>query len=296
MPTQTADDFAPEVLRLFDQYVHGSISRRAFLDGAGKYAVGGTTAAGLLEALSPNFAQAQQVSPADTRLVGSTVGFDSPKGYGKASGYLVKPASAAGDIPAILVIHENRGLNPHIEDIARRLALEGYLAFAPDALFPLGGYPGDEDKARERFGQLDPAKVKADFLAAAQMLKTRAGTNGRVGAVGFCFGGGLVNWLATQWPDLDAGVAFYGVAPDLADVPRIRAPLEFHFAGNDDRVNATWPPYEAALKDAHVRYQAFVYRFAEHGFNNDTTPRFDAKAAGLAWQRTLSFFAQNLRE
>jgi carboxymethylenebutenolidase len=296
MPTRTADDFAPEVLKLFDQYVHGGLSRRGFLDGAGKYAMGGATAVGLLEALAPNFAQAQQVSPADTRLVGGTLAFDSPQGYGRASGYLVKPAKAdATNLPAILVVHENRGLNPHIEDIARRLALEGYLVFAPDALFPLGGYPGDEDKARELFGQLDQAKVKADFLAAAQMLKTRAGTNGRVGAVGFCFGGGLVNYLATKWPDLNAGVAFYGVAPDLADVPHIRAPLEFHFAGNDERVNATWPPYEAALKDAHVRYQAFVYRGVEHGFNNDTTPRFDAKSAGLAWQRTLSFLAQNLK-
>ena len=296
MPTQTADDFAPEVLQLFDQYVHGGISRRGFLDGAGRYAVGGTTAAGLLEALSPNFAQAQQVSPGDARIIGSTFGFDSPQGHGKASGYLVKPARTAGpDIPAILVVHENRGLNPHIEDIARRLALEGYLVFAPDALFSLGGYPGDEDKARELFGQLDQAKVRADFLAAAQLLKTHAGTNGRVGAVGFCFGGGMVNFLATQWPDLNAGVSFYGVAPDLAAVPRIRSPLEFHFAGNDERVNATWPPYEAALKEAHVRYQAFIYPGVEHGFNNDTTPRFDAKAAGLAWQRTLSFFAQNLK-
>jgi len=296
MPTQTADDFAPEVLQLFDQYVHGGISRRGFLDGAGKYAVGGMTAVGLLEALSPDFAQAQQVAPTDARIVGSTLVFDSPQGDGKASGYLVKPAQApAKDIPAILVIHENRGLNPHIEDIARRLALEGYLVFAPDALFSLGGYPGDEDKARELFGKLDQAKVRADFLAAARLLKTHAGTNGRVGAVGFCFGGGLVNWLAAQWPDLNAGVPFYGVAPDLADVPRIRAPLQLHFAGNDDRVNATWPPYEAALKAAQVKYESFVYPGVEHGFNNDTTPRFDAKAAALAWQRTLAFFAQNLR-
>jgi carboxymethylenebutenolidase len=295
MPRQTADDFAPEVLKLFDQYVHGGISRRGFLDGAGKYAVGGMTAAGLLEALSPDFAQAQQVSPTDARLVTSRLNFDSPQGYGKASGYLAKPAKAGADIPAILVVHENRGLNPHIEDIARRLALEGYLAFAPDALFSLGGYPGDEDKARELFGKLDPAKVKADFLAAAQLLKTHAGTNGRVGAVGFCFGGGVVNVLATQWPDLNAGVPFYGVAPDLADVPRIRAPLMLHFAGNDERVDATWPPYEAALKAAHVKYEAFVYPGVEHGFNNDTTPRFDPKAAALAWQRTLAFFAQNLR-
>ena len=297
MPTQTAADFAPEVLKLFDQYVHGGISRRGFLDGAGKYAVGGMTAVGLLEALSPNFAQAQQVAPSDPRIVASRLGYDSPQGYGKASGYLVKPAQAPGkDIPAILVIHENRGLNPHIEDIARRLALEGYLVFAPDALFSLGGYPGDEDKARELFGKLDQAKVKADFLAAAQLLKTQAGTNGRVGAVGFCFGGGVVNWLATQWPDLNAAVPFYGVAPDLADVPRIRAPLLLHFAGNDARVDATWPPYEAALKAAHAKYEAFVYPGVEHGFNNDTTPRFDAKAAGLAWQRTLAFFAENLRK
>ena len=296
MPRQTAADFEPEVLKLFDQYVHGGLSRRGFLDGASRYAVGGVTALGLLEALAPNFAAAQQVSPGDARLVASTLAFDSPKGYGKASGYLVKPAKPAGDIPAVLVIHENRGLNPHIEDITRRLALEGYLAFAPDALFSLGGYPGDEDKARDLFGKLDQAKVRADFLAAAQLLKTQAGTNGRVGAVGFCFGGGLVNWLATQWPDLNAGVPFYGVAPELADVPRIRAPLLLHFAGNDARVDATWPPYEDALKAAHAKYEAFVYPGVEHGFNNDTTPRFDAKAAGLAWQRTLAFFAENLRK
>jgi carboxymethylenebutenolidase len=295
MPRKTAADFAPEVLKLFDQYVHGGISRRGFLDGASKYAVGGMTAAGLLEALSPNFAQAQQVPPTDARLVASTMTFDSPQGHGKASGYLVKPAKPPANMPAILVVHENRGLNPHIEDIARRLALEGYLVFAPDALFSLGGYPGDEDKARELFGKLDPAKVKADFLAAAPLLKTQAGTNGRVGAVGFCFGGGIVNILATQWPDLNAGVPFYGAAPNLTDVPRIRAPLLLHFAGNDERINGMWPMYEAALKAAHVKYEAFVYAGVEHGFNNDTTPRFDAKAAALAWQRTLAFFAQNLK-
>jgi len=295
MPRLTSADFAPEVLKLFDQYVHGGISRRGFLDSAGKYAVGGMTAVGLLEALSPNFAQAQQVKPTDARIVASTLAFDSPQGYGKASGYLVKPAQAAGPLPAVLVIHENRGLNPHIEDIARRLALAGFVAFAPDALFSLGGYPGDEDKARELFGKLDPAKVKQDFLAAAQLLKTQGDTNGRVGAVGFCFGGGVVNWLATQWPDLNAGAPFYGVAPALEDVPRIRAPLQLHFAGNDQRVNATWPPYDAALTAAHVKHEGFVYPGVEHGFNNDTTPRFDAKAAALAWQRTVAFFAQNLR-
>jgi carboxymethylenebutenolidase len=295
MPRLTASDFQPEVLKLFDQYVHGGITRRGFLDGAGKYAAGGMTAVGLLEALSPNFAAAQQVAPTDARLVVSTLAYDSPQGYGKASGYLVRPAKARADMPAILVVHENRGLNPHIEDIARRLALEGYLVFAPDALFSLGGYPGDEDKARELFGKLDPARIKADFLAAAPLLKTQAGTNGRVGAVGFCLGGGVVNFLATQWPDLNAAVPFYGVAPALADVARIRAPLLLHFAGNDERVNATWPAYEAALKAAHVRYEAHVYPGVEHGFNNDTTPRFDAKAAALGWQRTLAFFAQNLK-
>jgi carboxymethylenebutenolidase len=295
MPRQTAADFEPEVLKLFDQYVHGGITRRGFLDGASKYTVGGITAVGLLEALSPNFAAAQQVPPADSRLVASTLSFDSPQGYGKASGYLVRPAKAPAKIPAILVVHENRGLNPHIEDIARRLALEGYLVFAPDALFTLGGYPGDEDKARELFGKLDQAKVKADFLAAAALLKTQGGTNGRVGAIGFCFGGGIVNTLATQWPDLNAGVPFYGAAPTLADVPRIRAPLLLHFAGNDERINGMWPPYEAALKAAHVKYEAFVYAGVEHGFNNDTTPRFDAQAAALAWQRSLAFFSKNLK-
>ena len=295
MPRLTAADFDPAVLKLFDQYVHGAISRRGFLEGAARYAVGGTTAAGLLAALAPDFASARQVDPADPRLLASTLAFDSPQGYGKASGYLVRPAKAAGDIPAVLVVHENRGLNPHIEDIARRLALEGYLVLAPDALFTLGGYPGDEDKARELFGKLDPAKVQADFLAAARLLKTQAGTNGRVGAVGFCFGGGLVNWLATQWPDLNAGVPFYGVAPRLDDVPRIRAPLMLHFAGNDPRVDATWPMYEAALKAAGARYEAFFYPGVEHGFNNDTTPRYDAKAAALAWQRTLAFFNRHLR-
>ena len=294
MPRQTAADFPREVLNLFDQYVHGGISRRGFLDGASKYTVGGMTAAGLLEALSPNFAAAQQVPDSDPRIVTSHVTFDSSKGYGKASGYLVRPAKGPAKIPAVLVVHENRGLNPHIEDITRRLAIEGYLAFAPDALFTVGGYPGDEDKARELFGKLDQVKVRADFLAAAQLLKTQPGTNGRVGAVGFCFGGGVVNFLATQWPDLNAGVPFYGTAPDLAAVPRIRAPLQLHFAGNDQRVNATWPPYDAALTAAHVRHEAFVYPGVEHGFNNDTTPRYDAAAAKLAWQRTVDFFHAKL--
>ena len=295
MIRKTAADFDPEVLRWFDRYVHGDVDRRGFLNGVARYAVGGVTAAMLLESLSPRFAQAQQVKPEDSRISARYVEYASSEGSGKVRGYLARPAGGGGKLPGILVVHENRGLNPHIEDIARRLALDNFVAFAPDALFSLGGYPGDEDKARELFGKLDTAKVQADFLAAAQLLKTQAGTNGRVGAVGFCFGGGVVNWLATQWPDLNAGVPFYGVAPRLDDVPRIRAPLMLHFAGNDQRVDATWPPYEAALKAAGARFEAFVYPGVEHGFNNDTTPRYDAKAAGLAWQRTLAFFAQHLR-
>jgi carboxymethylenebutenolidase len=295
MPRQTAADFPREVLKLFDQYVHGAISRRGFLDGAGKYSVGGMTAVGLLEALAPNFAAAQQVPENDLRIVTSHVAFDSPKGYGKASGYLVRPAKGPAKIPAVLVVHENRGLNPHIEDVARRLAIEGYLAFAPDALFTVGGYPGDEDKARELFSKLDAAKVKADFLAAAAMLKSMGGTNGRLGTTGFCFGGGVVNFLATQLPELNAAAPFYGPAPTIADVANIKSPLLLHFAQNDDRINAGWPPYEAALKAAHVKYEAYTYPNTEHGFNNDTTPRFDAQAAALAWQRTLTFFAHHLR-
>lgn len=294
-PTKTAADFSREVLDLFDQYVHGGLSRRGFLDGAGKYAVGGTTAVGLLEALSPNFAAAQQVADSDPRIVTSHVAFDSPKGYGKASGYLVRPAKGPAKIPAVLVVHENRGLNPHIEDIARRLALEGYVALAPDALFSLGGYPGDEDKARELFGKLDAAKVKADFVAAAGVLRGMPGTNGRMGVTGFCFGGGVTNFLATQLPDLNAAAPFYGPAPAIADAASIKSPMLLHFAQNDDRINATWKEFEPALKAAKVRYEAYVYPNTEHGFNNDTTPRYDAQAAALAWQRTLTFFAHNLR-
>jgi carboxymethylenebutenolidase len=252
------------------------------------------TAAGLLAALSPDFAGAQQVSPTDARLSTTFVEFDSPKGYGKARGYLAKPKDAPARLAAVLVCHENRGLNPHLEDIARRLALEGYLAFAPDALFSLGGYPGDEDKARELFGKLDQAKVQADFLAAAALLEARPDASGRVGAIGFCWGGGMVNFIAAQWPALSAGVPFYGMAPKLEDVPRIKAALMLHFAANDERIDAAWPPYEAALKKAGVHYEAFVYPGTEHGFNNDTTPRYDAKAAALAWSRTLAFLKTNL--
>lgn len=294
-PTQTARDFAPEVLRLFDRYVHGDIDRRAFLDRAAQYAVGGVTALGLLEALSPRFAQAQQVAPHDPRLKVETLGFESPRGYGKASGYLVRPAQASGPLPVVLVVHENRGLNPHIEDIARRLALHNFIAFAPDALFPLGGYPGDEDKARALFGQLDQRKTTEDFVAAAGVLGKLPGGNGRLGSVGFCYGGGMVNLLAERLPELRAGVPFYGAAPPLDRVEGIRAELLLFFAGNDERIDAMWPPYEAALKKAGVKFEATTFPNTEHGFNNDTTPRYDADAARQAWDRTVAFFNRTLR-
>ena len=294
-PRRSASDFDPEVLRLFDKYVHGGIDRRGFLDGAAKFAVGGLTAAGLLEALSPKFAQAQQVPAADLRIKTERVEFVSPKGYGKARAYLARPAVAPGPLPTVLVVHENRGLNPHIEDIARRLALDNFIAFAPDALFPLGGYPGDEDKALELFGKLDQAKTQEDFVAAAACLKGLAGGNGKVGAVGFCYGGGIVNMLATRLPDLGAAVPFYGAAPALDKVAGIKASLLLVFAENDERINTMWPPYEAALKAANLKFEAVKYPGTQHGFNNDTTPRFDDTAAKQAWQRTIALFNRTLR-
>jgi carboxymethylenebutenolidase len=295
MERKTAHDFEQELLILFDAYVHGAIDRRGFLDKAAKYAVGGVTAAMLLDQLSPKFLEAQVVKPEDPRLKVQRVEYQSPKGSGTMRGYLAHPAKPSGKLPGVLVIHENRGLNPHIEDIARRLALDDFVAFAPDALFPLGGYPGDEDKARALFQQLDQAKTREDFIAAFGWLKARPETNGKVGAVGFCYGGGMVNFLATRLPDLAAGVAFYGSAPDLEDVPRIKAPLVIQSAEVDERINANWPAYEAALKAANVRYERHLYPGTQHGFNNDTTPRYDAAAAKLAWERTLAHLNAHLR-
>jgi len=291
----TANDFAPEVLRLFDQYVHGLIDRRGFLDGAARFAVGGTTAVALLEALSPKFAQAQQVKPDDARIQTWRLEFESPQGYGTGRGLLARPANSTGPLGTVLVIHENRGLNPHIEDITRRLALANFIAFAPDALAPLGGYPGDEDKARELFGKLEQGKTQEDFVAAANLLKGIKGGNGKIGAVGFCYGGGLVNLLATRLPELAAGAPFYGIAPPADKVADIKAEMLLVFADDDDRINASWPPYEAALKASNVRFAAFKYPNTQHGFNNDTTPRYDATAAKLAWGRTLALFERTLR-
>ena len=294
-PLSKASDFHPEVLRLFDRYVHGGIDRRGFLDGAAKFAVGGVSAAALLEALSPKFAAAQKVKSDDSRLKAEFVEIPSPQGYGKVRGYLVKPANAKGKLPTVLVVHENRGLNPHIEDITRRIALDNFVAFAPDALFPLGGYPGDEDKARELFGKLDQSKTSEDFVAAAQWLKARPDGNGKLGVVGFCYGGGVANALAARLPGLAAAVPFYGMAVPADKVPNIKARLLIHFAENDERINAAWPAYETALKAANVKYEAHKYPGTQHGFNNDTTPRFDEAAAKLAWQRTIDFFNQTLR-
>jgi len=296
MSRMTAHDFDQELLILFDAYVHGGIDRRTFLNRAAKFAVGGVTAAMLLDQLNPKFAEAQVVSPEDTRISQEYLEFDSPDGYGKGRGYFVKPAGATGRLPGILVVHENRGLNPHIEDIARRLALANFVAFAPDALFPLGGYPGTEDEARRLFPQLEQPKTREDFLAAAGFLKARPECSGRIGAVGFCYGGGMVNYLATRLgAALSAGVPFYGSAPNLEDVPKIRCPLLIQSAENDGRINASWPDFEKALQAANVTYQRHLYPGTQHGFNNDTTPRYDAEAAKLAWDRTLAFFNRHVR-
>lgn len=290
-----ASDFDPEVLLVFDQYVHGDIDRRTFLERVGRFAVGTVTAAGLLGALSPRFAEAQQVPTDDPRLDARYVEYDSPAGHGRARGYLVRPANAAGPLPLVLVVHENRGLNPHIEDVARRVALANFVALAPDALFPLGGYPGDEDQARALFQKLEQPKAFEDFIAATKFLRALPGGNGRLGVVGFCYGGAIANRLAVALPDLAAAVPFYGSAPPLDGVGAIRAELLLHFASNDERVNATWPPFEAALRQAGTKYTAHVYPDTQHGFHNDTTPRFDAEAAKLAWSRTLALFERTLR-
>lgn len=295
MARTTANEFDQDLLNLFDQYVHGAIDRRGFLDGAGRFAVGGLTAAMLLDMLNPQFAAAQQVPTDDKRLKTEDLDFPSPQGSGTAKGYYARPAAPAGKLPGILVVHENRGLNPHIKDIARRLALDNFVAFAPDALGPVGGYPGDEDKARELFGKLDQPKTREDFVAAVAYLKGRPECTGKVGAVGFCYGGGIVNMLATRVPDLSAGVPFYGGQPSAEDAAKIKAPLLVQYAEKDDRINAGWPAYEAALKANNVRYTMHMYPGTQHGFNNDTTPRYDEAAAKLAWQRTVEFFNKNLR-
>jgi carboxymethylenebutenolidase len=296
MERKKATDFPQELLNLFDRYVHGDIDRRAFLEGAQKYAVGGLTAAGIFESLRPNYAWAQQVPKDDKRIKTERATVPSPQGNGSIQGYLVRPASATGKVPGIVVVHENRGLNPYIEDVARRLGAHGYMAFAPDGLTSAGGYPGDDEKGGKLFTQVDRGKMAEDFIAAARWLKTRPDCTGKIGVVGFCFGGGIANMLAVRMgSDLSAAVPFYGSQPPAADVPKIKAPLLLHYAALDTRVNAGWPAYEEALKANHVSYAAFMYEGANHGFHNDTTPRYDEAAAKLAWQRTLDFFDRHLK-
>ncbi|MFT3737053.1 MAG: dienelactone hydrolase family protein [Rhodocyclaceae bacterium] len=297
MSRLTAKDFHPEVLKLFHEYVHGGISRREFLDGAGKFAVGGMTATGILAALAPKFAEAQVVKPDDARIVGKFVEIPSPNGYGKVRGYLVQPAKVTGKLPLVLVVHENRGLNPHIEDMARRVALDNFIAFAPDALFPIGGYPGNEEAAVAKFRELDQAKTREDFVAAAEWLAKQPEGNGKLGVVGFCYGGAMSHFLATRIPTLNAAVPYYGAAPAVDQAVKVKAPILAHYADvkNDERTTSTWPPYEAALKAAGAKAEGFIYAGTQHGFNNDTTPRFDDAAAKLSWQRTIAFFNANLR-
>ena len=295
MKRRKASDYPPAVLKLFDGYVHGSISRREFMDRAAKYAVGGFTAAAMFESLRPDYALAQQVQKSDPRIRAEYLTYATPQGSGTMRGYFARPAAASGKLPAVVVIHENRGLNPYIEDVARRLAAENFVAFAPDALAPAGGYPGDDDKARQMFASLDDKKRMEDLLAAVPFVKSRPECNGNVGAVGFCFGGGIVNQMAVRFPDLAAAVPFYGRQPSAADTVRIEAPLLIHYAGDDEGINAGWPAWERARKQNEVRYRAYTYAGVQHGFHNDTTPRYDEAAAKLAWSRTLAFFNENLK-
>jgi carboxymethylenebutenolidase len=291
MERKKASDFPQELLNLFDGYVHGRMSRRDFLDGAQKFAVGGVTAAALLEMLKPNYAWANQVPTDDSRIKAESATVPSPEGHGSIKGYLVRPANVAGKAPAILVIHENRGLNPYVEDVARRLAIAGYMAFAPDALTSVGGYPGNDEKGLELFRSLDAAKMRADFAAAATWLKARPDSTGKLGAVGFCFGGGIVNHLAVHMGSaLAAGVPFYGVQPKAEEVAKIKAPINAQYGELDTRINAGWPAFDAALTAAGVTHEGHVYPGANHGFHNDTTPRYDETAAKEAWRRTLEWF------
>ena len=290
-------DLHPEVWKLFDLYIHGLIDRRGFLDGTAKYAVGGMTAVGILEALSPRYAEAQiQVQANDSRIGTERVEIASPDGNGIIRALVARPATATGRIPAVVVIHENRGLNPHIEDVVRRAAVAGFMAIGPDALTSLGGYPGTDEAGAEMQRKLEQPKMMADFLATARYVKGRADSTGSLGAVGFCFGGGVVNNLAVQLgADLHAAAPFYGGQPRAEDVPNIKAALLIHYAEDDQRINSGWPAYEAALEANGISYQQFSYPGTQHGFHNDTTPRFNKEAAALAWQRTVALFNEHLK-
>ena len=290
---KTAADFPAELLALYDGYAHGQVSKREFLSGAAKYAVGGLTAAALLEMMQPDYALAQQVAPDDPDIITERIRYPSPEGHGEVEGLLARPA-AEGPFGAVLVVHENRGLNPYIEDVARRVAKAGFLALAPDGLTSLGGYPGNDDDGRALQRELDRNRLLADFFAGFEHVRDHPLSNGRAGAVGFCYGGGVCNALAVAYPDMACSVPFYGRQAEAEDVPAISAPLLLHYASEDARVNAGWPAYEAALNAHGKTYQAHMYEGAQHGFHNDTTPRYDAAAAALAWDRTLAWFEQYL--
>lgn len=294
MTRMTAKDFAPELLELYDFYAHGRITKREFLDRAGKFAVGGVTAMAILSMMSPDYAMAQQIAFTDPDIVAEYVTYPSPNGHGEVRGYLVRPVAATAPVGGVVVVHENRGLNPYIEDVARRVAKAGFVALAPDGLTSVGGYPGNDEKGRELQSTVDSAKLMNDFFAAVEWLMAHEAVNGRVGITGFCYGGGVANAAAVAYPELAGAVPFYGRQAAAADVPKIKAPLLIHYAELDERVNAGWPDYEAALKAAGTRYEAFIYPATNHGFHNDSTPRYDQAAAELAWSRTIDFFKANL--
>lgn len=294
MTRMTAKDFAPELLELYDYYAHGRITKREFLDRAARYTMGGVTAAMVLSQLSPNYALAQQVAASDPDILADYVTYPSPQGHGDVRGYLARPAAATGKVGAVVVVHENRGLNPYIEDVARRVAKAGYMALAPDGLTSVGGYPGTDEAGRELQQKVDPAKLMNDFFAAVAFLMAHADTTGKVGIVGFCYGGGVANAAAVAYPELACAVPFYGRQPAAEDVVHIRAPVLLHYAELDTRINEGWPAYEAALKAAGKVYEAHVYPGVNHGFHNDSTPRYDEAAAALAWERTLAWFGRYL--
>ncbi|MBU2357402.1 MAG: dienelactone hydrolase family protein [Alphaproteobacteria bacterium] len=294
MTRLTAKDFDPKLLELYDFYAHGMITKREFLDGAAKFAVGGMTAAGILGLMAPNYALAEQVSFNDEAITPEYITYPSPNGHGEVRGYLVRPAGVEGPLPAVVVVHENRGLNPYIEDVARRLAKAGYMALAPDGLTSVGGYPGNDAEGRDLQASVDPEKLMNDFFAAVEFMMAHEGSTGNVGITGFCYGGGVANAAAVAYPELKAAVPYYGRQADAADVPKIAAALLIHYAGLDERVNEGWPAYEAALEAAGTSYEAFIYPDVNHGFHNDSTPRYDAAAAELSWERTLAHFKTHL--
>ena len=294
MTKLTAKDFDQELLDLYDFYAHGKITKREFLDKANKFAIGGLTALTILSMLSPNYAYAEQVNFNDPKIDANYIYYNSENGNGEVKGYLVKPKKISGNTSSVLVVHENRGLNPYIKDVARRVAKAGFIALAPDGLTSKGGYPGNDDLGKQLQREVDPIKLMNDFFAGFEYLKTRKDTTGKVGCVGFCYGGGVCNALAVAYPELAASVPYYGRQASEKDVPKIKAPLLLHYAELDKRINEGWPVYEAALKKNNKSYQAYIYPKVNHGFHNDSTPRYDEKTAKLSWGRTVEFFKKNL--